>query len=63
MRINLDNINSIDDFRNIVREKRGNCTLVLKVTNVCHLNCKYCYHLYENTEDMTKKMDIETFKE
>ena len=48
MRINLDNINSIDDFRNIVREKRSNCTLVLKVTNVCHLNCKYCFCTLKN---------------
>lgn len=52
-----------EDYKQIVRGKRNNITLVLKVTNDCPLRCTYCYHFYKNKEDMSLEMPIELLKE
>lgn len=54
---------AFEEYQKIVRRKRVNVTLVLKVTNKCPLNCTYCYHFHNNPEDMSQDMDIELFKE
>ena len=53
----------LEQYQKIVRKQRDNITLVMKVTNKCHLNCKYCYHLHNATEDLNADMDINLFKE
>lgn len=51
-----------DEFRTI-NTTRTRTTLVLKITNRCPQKCDYCYHLYNNSEDLNKEMDIKTLKE